>query len=121
MKTPDINKRCAELLGWTYKLIDGLPVWAVPADKSKFPEGTFWKTIVAVKNFNSAEDIKDAWMLIEFAWKKGFYVEVGQQNISGEYQCMFEHKEIRDNWWASVEKTAPLAISLAFIKSQEGE
>lgn len=119
MTTESINKICAELLGHEVHMSNFAMAHKHEWFCIQIDENIYFLKDGAYRIFNPKEKIEDAWVLIEFAWGKGFYVEVGQQNIKGEYQCLFEHKEIRDNYWTSVEKSAPKAISLAFIKAMK--
>ena len=102
-----------KVMGWTRVCIS-----TRPANEVK-ESGFIWKDkdgeIAAPWNWNPAELIADAWLVVEKMWEIGCFHIALIQTDDG-YECDFD--DMRDTHSAAAD-TAPLAISLAALKAVE--
>jgi hypothetical protein len=122
MTIPDINKRCAELLGIEYsecKPDRNNHFFRVSTNKDIRYQCIYCGLVssdCSEINKNFAEDIKDAEILLNKL------CEISSVQVKWAYVLKkWSVSMYGEGYGLASAKTAPLAISLAFIKSQERE
>ena len=105
----EMDRLVAEKMGW--EISNNRKYWIKDFDGS---------TGTVVEHFNPSEDIKDAWVVVEYMREKGFHYEMSNcphKGIMGNRCRFWDYNEFDEFIEAiGIDEIAPLAICKAFLE-----